>query len=716
MKSTKFFPFLSSLILIALCAAESYACGPYNPIIPTPEFFGLRGPHKNMSEYEREENLRLWQSLTSEHIPLDDIEEVVYRDSWRRFYDNTENKPAKTDNLFYIYLKNSCDGEITDLLGIAKILENRWREIRSPWYYPRKQNNPGETGDFHDIIEQCKAYDGERLKDRYALQVARALFASRDYASCIEYTDSAFADIPDSNLMKRMAQRYAAGCWSRLGDKNRADSIFAKTGDIWSLSVDDPVKYMAESNPNAPQLIDYIRSNATDTLFMKRLQPIVNRLLKKDEVANRGDWFFVTAYIENEFDNNKSEARKYIHKALRQKFSSEELASLARAYKMKLDAYAGDSSNLLADLKWIEGKTDVLGSDAEEWIGRCRNIIYVDWVPMLWDRKNYSTAILLCAYADNLAPSEQWHEVWNNDGWQVYWSPTQVLNISDVHEREEYANHIDYGSLSFQMMGSLSSAQLASTYNSILADTPLYAFLRRKARTDKDCFNELIGTLALREGNYNRAVTYLSKVCQHYLKTMNINKGGYLDRNPFLPYPSRWKMWTPSYAGAELWESEGQAMSHTNRSNPNAKLDFAHKMQEYKRQMTHGKTSDERGLARLMYAIGRRNSFEECWALTQYWRGGCTGIFEPDLQYWEDDFARKRYAFLYDYEETIGHKTTEKIYKEELNAALAMLETDEAKAKAQYTLNNLKTIVKYYGDTSICKYVKTSCDNWQSWL
>lgn len=312
MKSTKFFQLLSSLIL-TICATESYACGPYNPIIPTPEFFGLTGPHKNMSEYEREENLRLWQSLTSERIPLDDIEEVVYSDSWSRFYDHTGYQPSKTNNLFYIYLKNSCDSEITDLLGIAKTLEKRWGEIRSPWYYPRKHDHTGDSGDFHDIIEHSKAYDGERLKDRYALQVTRALFASRDYASCIEYSDSAFADIPDSNLMKRMAQRYAAGCWSRLGDANRADSIFAKTGDIWSLSVDDPVKYMASRNPDAPQLIDYIRSYATDTLFMKGLQPIVNRLLKNDKVSCRGDWNFVMSYIDNEFNKNSSIARQHIY-------------------------------------------------------------------------------------------------------------------------------------------------------------------------------------------------------------------------------------------------------------------------------------------------------------------------------------------------------------------------------------------------------------------
>lgn len=726
MKSTIFFQFLSSLILIAVCSVESYACGPYNPIIPAPEFFGLSGSHKNMSEYEREENLRLWQSLTSDRIPLADIEQVVYSDSLIRFNDYTGYEPAKTDNVFYIYLNNSCDSEITDLLRTAKDLEKSWRKIRSPWYYPRNRDHTDYNGYFHYIIELCKAYKGERLKDRYALQVTRALFASRDYAGCIEYADSAFADIPDSNLMKRMAQRYAAGCWNRLGDKNRADSIFAKVGDIWSLSVEDPVIYMAERNPNAPQLIDYIRSNATDSTFMQGIRPIVVQLLKNNKVAYRADWNFVMAYIDNEFNNNSSVARQHMYKAMKGKFSSDELESLARAYKMKLDASVGDFSNLLADLKWIEKKTDVLNFDAEEWIRRCRNIIYVGWIPILWNKKDYSTAILLCAYADNLAPSEQWHEVWTDVEWNFYGSSTTVLNVSDMRESEEYENHIDYGSLSFQMMGSLTSAQLASVYNSILKDKPLYSFLRRKARTDKDYYYELIGTLALREENYNRAITYLSKVSEHYLKTMNLDKGGFLCRNPFTPYPSRWEVCrrpsttAPIYVEAKTWEYETHAMRHTNKSNPNAKLNFARRMQEYKRQMTYGHTSDERGLARMMYAIGRRNSFEECWALTQYWRGEYTGIFEPDLPYrvpyWEDDFVQKSYTFLYDYEETIGHKTTEKNYDKELNASLAMLTTDEAKAKAQFTLNNLKTIVKYYGNTSIGQYIKTSCDNWQSWL
>lgn len=447
---------------------------------------------------------------------------------------------------------------------------------------------------------------------------------------------------------------------------------------------------------------------------MKGIQPIVNKLLKKKEVAYRGDWLFIMAYIVNEFDYNNSAARKHISKALKQKFSSEDLASLAHAYKMKLDAQAGDLSNLLSDLKWIEQKADLLNFDAVEWIGRCQNIIYVDWVPLLWNRRDYSTAILLCAYADNLAPSYKRYEAPNRR--LLYWAPTKSLSISNIRESEEYTNPIDYGCLSFQMMGSLSSVQLASAYNRILKDNPLYVFLRHKARTDKDYYNELIGTLALREENYSRATTYLSKVSLHYLKTTNIYKEGYLSRNPFSPDPLKRKTFTPPSDGSEPWEPENQTSNHTKKSNPNAKLNFARKMQEYKQQMTNGRTSDEKGLARMMYAIGRLNSFEKCWALTQYWRGDCDRVFLPVQQYWNDDLAQKKYTFLYDYEWTVEQETINTNYNNELNAALAMLTSEEAKAKAQYILNNLKTIVKYHRNTSTGRYVMTSCDNWHSWL
>ena len=374
---------------------------------------------------------------------------------------------------------------------------------------------------------------------------------------------------------------------------------------------------------------------------------------------------------------------------------------------MKLDAKTGSISNLLSDLKWIESKTDPVCSDAEDWTMRCRNIIYEDWVPRLWKQKDYSTAILLCAYADNLTSEHGRYEAID---YSKAWGGWHSMTIREIRDSEVYHNDLDYGCLSFQMMGSLSSEQLAAAYRKILSNNSLYAFLRQKARTDSDYYYELIGTLALREENYARAIDYLSRVSDHYIKTMNVEKEGYLSLNPFNPHKGRWI----SYIPGEVYTAENKAFCGV-ASNSGAKLRFARNMLAYKQEMLYGKTSDIKGLARLMYAIGRKNSFSECWALTQYWRGW-TVIFEPSLQNWYDDSPYNDYSFLYNYDSPENYDATDNLYKKETAAALAMLKTDEARAKANYILGNLPLIMKRYGNTPTARHIRTSCDNWKSWL
>ena len=495
-----------------------------------------------------------------------------------------------------------------------------------------------------------------------------------------------------------MARRYVAGCWNKLGYKQRADSIFAQEGDIWSISAPNPAAYMAEHNPNAPQLMEYIRqyfrTNAYDTIRQREMIPIARQVLKKKGIKNRGDWYYMLAYASKELDKNPLLARKLIHQALRHSFSTDELHDLARTYKIKLDADAGHTESLLADLKWLLSKTDVLNPDAQEWVKRTRNIAYANLAPCFLRKKDHSTAILLCAFADFLPTINQ--------------------------PSAEYGTYNDYSCLSFQLMGSLSSSQLAAVHSQMMNPSPLYNFLRKYAQTDNDYYNELIGTLAIREENYARAENYLSRVSHHYQETMNICP--YLSRDPFRVYPSRWYKGT--YYGGEVYEYEEQAAVHqSSQLSPiDAKLDFARKMHTYQHEMKHGRTADKRGLARLMYAIGRRNSFEECWALTQYWRMKNSFIFSPSLWQGEEDFlfeqalASDTYKILFDYHTTIGHKQTEAIYEREVSAALAMLTTDEARAEAEYILGNLKTIIKRYGNTSTANIIKSSCDNWESWL
>lgn len=692
--------------MIFVSLPPAFACGPYNPIIPTPDYFYLKNP-KRISDYDREENLKLWQALIPGNIPLPDIEQVIYKDSRETFCEYVGEDSMPSSNLMYTYINNTNDIEVYEFIAIAKDIEEKWHKQQSPWYYPRDMDHSSDLEDFQYDINKSKNYRGGRLKDRYAFQVVRALFASHRYEDCVKYYDSVFPSLPDSNLMKRMAQRYVAGCWRRLGNcSDKADSIFATVGDIWSIGAENPVEYMMKHNPNAPQIIEFIRSQNANKENLEKIIPIAKDALKKQNIENKGDWSYLLAYYYNEYAQDDACAKRYIKQAIKNKFSTEELHDLARAYKMKIDSHACNFSNLLSDLKWLEKKCDVLNPDAIEWIRRVRNILYVDWIPRLWEKKDYATAILLASYADNLEAARQWQEVR-----EAAQTASHSISTDIMRRSEEYTNTVDYGSLSFQMMGSLTSSQLARTYKQMMDTKPLYRFLRKNCRTDSDYYNELIGTLALREEKYSRAIEYLSKVSKKYQRTMNIYKKGYLGRNPFYAYPSRWNV--NNYSDCEYESTVGK---HSGKSFTGAKLDFAKKMRKYQQQMKNGKTGDERGWARLMYATGRRNSFEECWALTQYWRGFCDGIFGPTLYYGETHFEENNYNFLYDYEHKTGHAQTEALYQQEVTKVLAMIQSNEMRAKAEYFLGNVKSVLKKYPYTTTANLIKTSCDNWKSWL
>lgn len=710
--------------IILLWGAAAIACGPYYPKIPLPSFFELYSTGKGLPDFEREENLRLWQALTSERIPLSDIEQAVYRDSRNQFFDKTSyNTTNDTGNQFYTYLNETNDREIIDLLLTAKDMEERWRRILSPWHYPRERGYNSEkgysyseeTGEFGDILNTCLAYRGTRFNDRYALQGIRALFASRQYARCVEYYDSAFASISDDNLMKRMAERYVAGCWSRLGETERANAIFARTGDVISVSASDNMAYMAKYNPDTPLLMDYIRHCATDSAFMAKTTDIAGQLLKGNSVTNRGDWYFIQAYYNGEYTRNIPLARKQIYQASGQKFSSDELKDLAHAYKMKLDAKTGNTQSLLSDLKRLERKIGPFNPDSNDWVKRLQNIVYADLVPELWRKKDYTTAIMLCSYADNIDGSWKRYTVYLFDE-RLYWcTPSISLTINDIRKSKKFSNPIDYSSLSFQMMGSLTSKELAAVYAKMMGHTPLYDYLRKNIRTDSDYYNDLIGTLALREGDYARAEKYLSQVSDDYQQTMNVYKDKYLTGDAFECYATCAEDGVTIYDWLRPWVDK-----HINEpSQTGAKLRFARKMLAYKHIINHGRTNDDRGLARIMYAIGRRNSFEQCWALTQYWSGTGVGLFRPYLTYYSDDESddvEYAYSFLYNYDTSDEYDRIEDEYNREIEAAVAMLESDEAKAKVEYILGNLKTVVARYGDTTTGKFVKTSCDRWKQWI
>lgn len=438
--------------------------------------------------------------------------------------------------------------------------------MQSPWYYPTSRHTDEAdacepTDDFQPLIDACTRYPGTRIKDRYALQAIRALFATRQYARCIRYFDEDFRTFPDTNLFKRMSMDNVAGCWTHLGDTEKANEYFAQTDNLGSIRSDDPTAYLAHYNPNSPELMSYIQSCANDSARFCALKPVA------------------------------------------------EIADLGRG-------------------------------------------------------------------APKQIPPEP-------PGLRFTLLPADGLALVGPTDR--------------------SQRQLAS-------GSPLFAYLKKFARSDTDYWNELIGTLALREANYARAVAYFAQVSEDYIQSLNIYKDGYLNRDPFYAYPDRWRK---SDIGGWFEVTTYSCSQYL----PMNKLELARRILSLQQQVRSGSTPDERGLALLKYAIGRRNSFEECWALTQYWRGTNVGLFQPLLD-WDSlsGYIKNYQQVLYDYSQSMEHEKTRALYQQEVERALAMLQTDEGKATAAYILGNLATVVKQYGHTSVAQRIKTSCDNWRHWL
>lgn len=665
------------------------ACGPYFDDIPTPEYFAKNHiDEKSMSDYFKAENLRLWQSATSERIPLSDIEQAVYHDSNRDLYNYT----GDSNNLFYRYLGNTRHGDMVSFLDVAKRVERFCHDLnyRSPWYYPSSRYSGDDDVEYSsaiidkDIEYEIKHCDDQLLRERYFLQKTRLLFAQRKYQACIEYVDSVFGDVPADHLMRRMATRYAAGSWYRLDNTQRADSLYASAGDIWSLSVENSMEYMAKANPDAPQLMEYIRFHAYSPTALRQADNLADRLLAEKRVKNRGDWYFLRAYTALELDEDTIKAGNYIDNAVKETFADEQLSHQAMTFKARLDLLRGNFASLYANISRAAKNLDCMSADYKERIRYIGNVIYADAIPLLWQKGDYATAIYLCAFADKLFNPE--------------------------------SAGADHGSLTTQLMQSLSSKQLIAAYGRMSGGSALFNFLSKRAPISRDYVYEMIGTLAMREGDYGRAEQYLSRVSTRFLQAMNVYRQGYLGRDAFKPYGKRGDEYTYDDGSTYRYVSSPVSHDKVTLGNADAKLRFARQMRGYQRTMKSDRNPDRRAMARIMYAIGRRNSFEECWALTQYWDGMPVTLFSPSIEYYGDDFARDNYGFLENYSGSQQYKEIEKTYRTEIAEAMAMFATDEARAEAEYLMGNVKTVVLKYPDTPTGQYVKTHCDHWRAWL
>ncbi|WP_289160931.1 hypothetical protein [uncultured Parabacteroides sp.] len=670
---------------------------------------------------EVEQNCLLWQQLTGNNVSIEDIREVVYEWDYKEVKDRLSflEKIEGENNQFidWIYLHN--DREITECLLLVKQCEYLRKVLhKDPWYYSCEEDTVNIS--LSRLAEKAQAYTGNRLKDRYTLQAVRALFSLHRYEDCIRLWNSVQDSIPDG-LIKNMTRPYIAGCHYRIGDTDKAVSLYAACGDVNSMfhCLKDTVQgldevgrmrlvrsyntyytdfsqvvwemihkveemesyYMSRTYwygggyiETIYELNDFSR-NDVDSLWvpLTGLYDFSLELANDKHTSNRGTWYYTAAYLADKL-KKPTAALQYIRQA-RCQLNTDYMQESIQVLDIYLSAkytpsMVGYEERLRQDLKKMEalvqkhltpkviketekkGDYQVYGYSFYYWNDMLRKLLLSVVAPRYLKEGKPVRAIQMVNMADNLLFRK------------VQEAKQADCRMDMIRKSTLLENPYDYRNRLFELLDTLEVEDVV-TYMERLQhpQSEFDRYLNDRGYVNLVYFYDVIGSKYLYQCDYAKAVTYLEKVPISYQYTLNTSKGDCLRRDPFQP---------------ETFLADCS----------DYKLKFAKEMHLLWQQIHHTTDVNRKAQLQIRYAIGLRNSFESCWALTQY----AKSCYESERIKRKKEQVRKEYDRL-----------TKK--------AFALFTDPESAARAYWLLGYYKKVVREYPNTQMAHFAWTHCDN-----
>ncbi|ROT13863.1 hypothetical protein EEL50_09185 [Muribaculaceae bacterium Isolate-105 (HZI)] len=754
--------------MLITATLPTVACGPYYPENPasirvfrscTPDLERQWQEGCRFQDYEKYENCLLWQKITSTDIPLKDIEHVVYDARINDILNFPQGKLA--GNKFSEWLTKPTHREDLEYLLTAKKIEEIREYMNDPWYYAYE----GDEEHMHldSLLNQCEEYRGTRHSSRYALQLARLYFAKKDFGACRNLWESKVSSMPQ-NIVTDMIASYAGGAFARGGNRDKAIELFERCQDIGSLinlkAWDDTLstsrytdrrvrelEYIFSRFPNSPllsvKLQEYVRNRerfvfnyadweargfhdpvyfdtkwvgdslvaVTDNNFYDELKRFANKAIASTDCDQKGMWNYALAYLYF-LDNNFSKSASYLAQAERSE-ATPFIKESIRAFRFLFDAHYANNTieyknKLLRELKWLDecmardAKLDAANNWQYDnkmnypfyfWQDVARRVLLCEACPRIDNAGNPVLALQLANYASNrilqLSPIYGAYH-YGYDDQEYRESYTNYISISEFRINWSDRNPFDYSSQFFDLINS-SSADVAAYYALHITSptSELERFLNERGYVDNDYICDIVGTLYLREMNYSKASEWLSKVSQGYQQRTNIAKDGYFKLDPFCYQVDK---------------------KHFIADSNDYKLHFAQEMLRLENMIQSDAESNRKADAKILFAIGLRNSFGRCWYLTDYEYL----LGDNECENWQDwkmypsscreGFIRNTYAQR-------AYRRVDKLMSE----ALSEYTDPELAAKAQFDMMNLKAIMDKYPLTKIAAYIRSRCDNYRDY-
>lgn len=716
------------LCSVALCI-RAYACGPYDRGYLARDYFMFRACGTdmcgtNMFFYQEDQNTydrncEAWASITTKSVPNDDIKAIVY--TWslsqiKSLYDVVKAKHIYSgDNKFASWIVDNQDTEVLDFLLLAKRNEKSRKATENPWYYAVEGDEV--SSELYDIVEQSKLYKGKRLRDRYVLQLIRALFSLRQYDECLNVWNGN-KQYFKNDVIKELITGYVAGAYYHLGNKKMASKMYLQNKDFLSAyrcaeSKMEFVNWVYNVAPDSEIIIQFIQNkihsverqqyswnyNSTEIFEYgkddyEKIFPFIKRIIDDRRCENMAQWYYAAAFVASKL-GNRHEATSYIGKA-KSLHANLDLRNAIRVLDIYLkikyaDSYSQQFENyIFSELRWLDKlivsnlseydkqrimdnglDNHVCGYSQYYWNDMMRKIVISELVP-LCIKSNYKTrALQYLNMADNrilkLVPETHINRYYSYGDYD-FSDDSTIMNIDAYRGSTEFYNCYDYRNDYFMNLDSLGVKYVKNLSIRMQHPlSPLDRFLNERSYDDPQFLYDIIGTQLIASMKYKDACKYLEKVSSKFNASRNIIAHCNID--PF--------------TGKRLLKPDNLY-----------KLHFAKKMYALEKDAKYAKNKNDKAEAMLMYAKGLQNSVgEQCWPLSSYYWGcySCYPLYSMYQRHLISDVTAKA-----------------RIIK---NKAFNLFTDEERAAKAYYDWKMFKTLVAKYGNTTIGKNVKGKCDN-----
>ncbi len=445
-----------------------------------------------------------------------------------------------------------------------------------------------------------------------------------------------------------------------------------------------------------------------EQVFYDELKRFAQKASGSNNCYQKGMWNYALSYLYF-LDGDFNKGLSYLNRAEHSE-ATPFIKESIKALRFLLDAQKASNSGvylskLQRDLRWLDEQmeNDVklnLDNDWQYnnklnwrvcyWQDVARKVLLGVVCPKMKQDGNHTVAIQLANYASNriyqLAPLfKAYHHGYDDpddkDSYDV------ILPFDEYRKSWSGRNYFDYQNQFFEFVYN-SNADEAAKYAQRIKNpaSELDKFLNERSYVDTDYIYDIVGTLYMREMNYEKATDWLSKVSSDYQQRMNIAKEGYFKLDPF------------------RYQSDKK---HFISDSNDYKLRFAQEMAQLDKMINSDAEPNRKAESKIRYAIGLRNSFGRCWYLTTY--GYNMELTDGgESHYWEWHTSSDREGFKDNSYAQRAYKKVDALMDE----AIAEFTDSEKAAQAQLEMMNYDTLMKRYPNTRAAAQIRSRCDNY----